>query len=240
MTSFVRFYKYIVIAYLFILGMTILVLILNERMYGANMNGQIFYLNNINFLDFKEKYKKLYKSSTTDSMECFVFHEPFHGEYKKIEYMSKDYMVPKSLKKRGATDSKDYFRSVYCRYPISSIDGYVKFYVTDEKSIKVKLHEYNPSYSANDSNQWKNYFAINGRRAPYDKNKETISAFEKEVLSKIAPYERDNIQGYIQKYVSFFEKYFLYYVGITIVLLILLTIRFLIRKIGTKSHRGDF
>lgn len=62
MTSFVRFYKYIVIAYLFILGMTILVLILNERMYGANMNGQIFYLNNINFSDFKEKYKKLYKS----------------------------------------------------------------------------------------------------------------------------------------------------------------------------------
>lgn len=193
--------------------------------------GQVYYMDGIKFQTFKERFRNLY-SINMDSTNYFIFREPYHGSYKKIEYMSEDYMVLKSRKNKGSKDSLDYLRGLYCRYYISSINGYVKFFVTDEKALKVRLYDYNPSYSTNDPERWKNVFTINGRTAPYDKNKEVISAFEKEVLSKIAPYKRDYIQGYIRQYVSFFERYFLYYLAFFIFLPIPLFVRFLIRNLN--------
>ncbi len=186
--------------------------------------GQDYYMDGINFQTFKERYTNLYKSINNDSTDYFIFQEPYTGKNKKIEYMGKEYMALKSPPKKTVKDSLDYLRSLYCCYYISSIDGYVRFFVKDGKAIKVKLYDYNPSYSSNDHERWKDFFDINGRKAPYDKNRETISTFEKEVLSKIAPYERDYIQGYIRQYVSFFEKNFLYYLILFIIFLISLVI----------------
>ena len=221
-----RLWKYLYISSFCFIMFTFACFLYNYRkLYDEG--GQVYYMDGIKFQTFKERYTNLYKSINNDSTDYFVFHEPYKGNYKKIEFMGDEHKAPKFPKKRESKDSLD---CLHCNYYISSIDGYVNFFVQDRKTIRVKLSTYNPSYSTNDPERWKNVFKINGRTAPYDKNKEVISAFEKEVLSKIAPYKRDYIQGYIRQYVSFFERYFLYYLAFFIFLPIPLFVRFLIRK----------
>ncbi len=203
-----KFWRYLYISASCFLTFTFVCFLYNYRNL-LDHGGQDYYMDGITFQTFKERYINLYKSINHDSTDYFVFHEPYKGNYKKVEFL------------RGST----------CSYYISSIDGYVSFFVQDRNKIRVKLNNYTPSYSANDPERWKNDFKINDRRAPYDKNKEIMSAFEKEVLSKIAPYEKDYIQGYIQQYVSFFERNFLYYFSFSIVLFTPLVVRFFIRWI---------
>jgi len=230
-----KLWKYLYISSFCFLMFTFACFLYNYRNL-FDEGGQDYYMDGINFQTFKERYTRLYKSINNNSTDYFIFHEPYKGKYKKIEYMGKDYMALKSPSKRGSKDSLDYVISLRCRYYLSSIDGYVTFFVKDGKTIKVKLFDYYPSYSVSDYERWKNCFVVNGRRAPYDKNKEIINAFENEVLNKITPYERDYMQGYIRQYVSFFERYFLYYLAFFIILPIPLVVRFLNRKIGPEKR----
>ena len=231
MASFIRFYKYIVFTYLLILAGTIFVYAGYEKLYDVYPS-QFFYLNNCSYGEFKEKYEQLYKSITTDSLNHFIFHEPYKGAFEEIKYIRKESLKPKSPDNKKSDIAKDYWKSVSCNYFIPSIDGYVAFCVTDGEQVKVVLYHYNPSFSKYDKNRWKKDFYVNGRKAPYKKNKEVICAFENEVLNKITPYERDYMQGYIRQYVSFFERYFLYYLAFFIFLPIPLIVRFLVQKIG--------
>jgi len=223
------FRKYLYIFSFSFLSFTFVCFLYNYRNL-LDHGGQDYYIDGIKFQTFKKRYANLYKT------DYFVFHEPYKGNIKVIKFMDNEYKVLKSSSKIGSKDSMDYLSGSTCRYYISSIDGYVKFFVEDSIKIRVKLYDYTPSYSADDPDRWKNSFDINGRTIPCDKNKEIISAFEKEVLSKIAPYEKDYIQGYIQQYVSFFERNFLYYLGFSIVLFIPLVVRFLINFIKLMKN----
>jgi len=83
-------------------------------------------MDGIKLQTFKERYTFLYKSINNDSTDYFVFHEPYKGNYKKIEFMGDEYKVPKFPTKRESKDSLD---CLHCNYYISSIDGYVNFFV---------------------------------------------------------------------------------------------------------------
>ena len=211
MESFIKFYKYIVVAYYFIIAGTILVSGVYEKLYDVYPS-QFFYLKNCDYSYFKEQYIQLYKSNSKDSLDFFIFHEPYKGRPMVIKYMEKEGLYSNSLDKKQPNNNENYCRSVSCSYYIPSVDGYVAFKVVDGKQVKIILFHYTPSFSKYDKDRWKKEYTINGREVPYKENKEIIRAFENEVLNKIALYEKDDLQGYLRQYISFSEKNLPYYV----------------------------
>ena len=146
---------------------------------------QTYYVDSLNLQTFCERYEKFCSNDSIATSYISLY----GNEERKVRFI----------------EHADSTRIASCEYYSKKSRILMLFNVLDSVPLIASFYGVELTEDADSPlDIWQN---INSGRNWFQ-NKKYISAFEEEVLSKVCTYERDDVEGFLNWYYSFFERNF--------------------------------